>query len=343
MTDELKFMLSSVSDGCIVIDKDFNITYFNPTAEEITGWKSKKAIGQKCYDLFKELKDVFFQKDRGFNEKIKSLNGEELKIGLDRNVRRILFFKTKSFKNSAYIIFNDISKSKYFDELRKDFMDSMSHELRTPISTIRAYLATLGHPKADFDKKARGEFISIMDGEAEKLSQIVNTILEASRITKDGLSVIPELLNLSRLVEDCAKETPITEKHRITVDADKNIAVLADRDQLVYAFTHLINNAVKFSPEGGEIKITINNSNEEYIVVCVEDEGIGIDFDYQERVFEAFFKVDIGTTKKIYGVGLGLYIIKKITEAHGGHLWFDSTLGKGTKFFLSIPKIVDEK
>lgn len=342
MTDELKFLFSSVSDGCIVIDTTFNITHFNVAAEDITGWKSKKAVGQKCYELFKEFKEFFFGDNNGFRKKIEYINGKELKITLQRNVRRILFFKTKCFKDCAFIIFNDISKSKDFDALRKDFMDSMSHELRTPISTIKTYLATLAHPKATFDKMAQKEFINIMDSEADKLSKIVNTILEASRITKDGLSVIPKALNLSRLVECCSKETPITEKHRIKVKAGKNITVLGDRDQLIYAISHLINNAIKFSPDGGEIKISVENSDEESVVVCVEDEGIGIDFEYKERVFEAFFKVDIGTTKKIYGVGLGLYIIKKITEAHGGCLWFDSTLGKGSKFFISIPKFVDE-
>ena len=341
MTDELEFVLSSISDGCIVIDKNLNIVFFNNSAIEITGWNLGFVLNKRIDSIFCELKEFFGGEEQTFYEKIKSLDGKELNMELNA-IRRFLYFKTKCFDDFGYIVFNDISKSKEFDELRKDFMDSMSHELRTPISTIKAYLATLGHPKANFDKKALGEFVSIMDGEATKLSKIVETILEASKIARNGLSVVPELLNLTHIVEDALKDIIIGENYTLHVDCGNNIAILGDREQLVYSVAHLVRNAIKFSPDGGNIKITVDDSRKDNVVLCVEDEGIGIAFDYQERVFEAFFKVDIGTTKKIYGIGMGLYIVKKIVEAHGGVLWFDSVLGKGARFFMSLPKFVDE-
>ncbi len=347
MTEIMDFITSSMGDGCFAVDGNFVITFFSEPAESISGWSCDDAVGKKCYEVFRELEPYCDAADTDFETGISKISRLELEVEFLYNVKRIVCFKARSFIENgqpcAYFIFNDISKSKEFDQLRKDFMDSMSHELRTPISTIKAYIGTLSHPKACFDKKTIDEFLSIMDGEATKLSKIVDMILEASRITRNGLSLASEFVEVDELVDVSVRSADVSDKYMLSVSGAKNVTVFGDREQLLYVFKHLISNAVKFSPNGGAIEINIDDSLDETVLVSIKDEGMGIPFDQHKRIFEAFFKIDIGTTKKIYSVGMGLFIIKKIIEAHGGCLWFESVLDEGSIFFFSLPKWADAK
>lgn len=347
MIDEIKFISSAITDGVILIDSSYSVLFCSEPGAGMIGISASAAVKSKLYELFPELKCYLHleeeQSEQLFEETISSLDGRELPVSLLAGIKRLFHFGAHTFRDDeklvGYIVFSNLSKSREFDELRKDFMDSMSHELRTPISTIKTYTATLSHPKAAFDRKTQLEFLSIIDSEANKLSRIVDSIFEASRMARHRLTLKYEPVNIQSVVEEAMEAIYIPSTHRIVITSEQNQDIYADREQLLYAFIHILNNAIKFSPDGGEVHVDITEKGQkDCILICIEDHGIGIPFDLQDKIFEAFFKVDIGTTKKMYSVGMGLFIIKKIIEAHGGCLWVESVLNRGSKFFFLLPK-----
>lgn len=349
-----RFVASSMSDGCFTLDETFSIRFFNESAEEITGWKRENVLGKKCFEIFQGFTGGKPLCSAGSCPVCKALqNGSserfsyDLKVPLRDNVMKTLRFKSEIFRDSltekpfVTAVFQDCTKAREFEALRQDFMDSMSHEFRTPLSTIKAYTATLRHPKADFGREVRDSFLGIIDAEASKLSGIVDTILDASRISRNRLELHVAIIKIKHFIGEAIENIDISDRHRIYLTGNEASQVFGDAAQLRYVLEHLLKNAVKFSPDGGDIRICVEDGGKDMVIVSIEDEGIGIPFDQQKRVFENFFKIDVGTTKKIYSVGMGLFIVKKIIEAHGGIIWVESVPGRGAKFMFSLPRAHD--
>ncbi|MDQ7823239.1 MAG: ATP-binding protein [Candidatus Eremiobacteraeota bacterium] len=341
---------ASISDGYLLLDHDLKIVHFNEAAEEITGWKKEHVLNKPCYEVFQGLShegkcscsvehcDVLRCYRTGSHP-----GDYELIVPLRDGVTKCLHFfphiHMEGGERRTLLIFRDLTRSREFELLRQDFMDSMSHELRTPITTIKAYVATMRHPKAQFDKESMDSFLEIIDNEANRLSRIIDNILEGAKISKNRLELNTKIVKLAPLLEETLKKiTILTPRHIIERNFNAEPMTFADPVQIGYVLNHLLTNAVKFSPDGGRIVINLEDDQKDVVAVSVEDEGIGIPFTQQKKIFETFHKIDVGTTKKIYSVGMGLYIVKKIVEAHGGIIWVESTPGKGSKFTFTLPR-----
>jgi len=343
-------ILLSITDGVFTLDQDCNITSFNESAQEITGWRPEDVLKRKCYEVFKGQDhegrllcseaqcDVL--KCLRFGGLVPSEYVMDIAIrdGVSKCLKLFPSFQSDGDRTVATIVFRDISKMREYEILRQDFMDSMTHELRTPITTIKAYVATMRHPKAHFEKEAIDSFLTIINGESDRLSRIVDNILEASRIThRIDLNTRAMTLDMviNEAVEAVKKTTTI---HTFDLTFKSHPKVYADSKQMKYVFTHLLTNAVRFSPDGGVVTLLLEEDKKDVVALSIEDHGIGIPFNQQKKIFETFHRIDVGTTKKIYSVGMGLYIVKRIIEAHGGIIWVESIPGKGSKFTFTLPR-----
>jgi PAS domain S-box-containing protein len=352
--ERFELLLRCTTDGIFTLDEELRIMDFNPAAEEITGWRAEEVLRRVCYEIFQgcdERGNIICNKERcTLLRKSDSEEGPreyEMSVRLKDGVVKHLRFQPLVIEGKSKLItmmlFRDISKMREFEMLRQDFMDSMSHELRTPITTIKAYIATMRHPKANFDKETLDGFLQIINQESDRLSKIIDNILEAAKISAKRLELELRPLELRPLFHEAVRTVKeSSDIHAFEMEITSNPWVIADIKQMRYVLNHLLHNAIRFSPEGGRISIFLEEDHKDVVAVSVQDEGIGIPFNQQKKIFETFHRIDVGTTKKIYSVGMGLFIVKKIVEAHGGIIWVESSPGKGSKFTFTLPRAHEE-
>ncbi len=224
------------------------------------------------------------------------------------------------------------------DRLRSQFISSVSHELRTPLTLIKGYSTSLLRQNVSWDEETQQEFLQIIDEKTDELRDLIDKLLQSAKLEAGALKLekepvlIPQLTQ--KIVEDIASRA---KKHKLTIEFAPSFPVIeADIRCMEQVLRNLVENAIKYSPEGGEI-IIAGDIKEDEILISVSDNGIGIPPEHRDRVFERFYRVDSPLTRGASGSGLGLSITKGHIEAHDGKIWLESTLGKGSKFCFSLP------
>jgi PAS domain S-box-containing protein len=352
-------ILGSVSDGVMSLDENCRITSFNKAAENITGLSRKIVLNKTCAEVFAGKDASHQDTDRCIDEEciLRLAEDEkhypvrsEFKFKTSDDKEKIIEFVTSpgnkqaSGQKSYVVVFRDISKIKEIEELRASFIDTVSHELRTPLTSIKCYISTILHPKASFDQTETLKFLNIINEETDKLNRMITDLLEASKLHNDALTIHPEAFELNLFINkqvDDKKE--LTSIHNFIVDLESSPVVYADQGQVEFVFKHLLENAVKFSPEGGRIRVSTRISSDDSVVIIIEDEGIGVPDEQKSKIFDMFHRVDTRSTRRIYGPGLGLFLAKKIIEAHGRNIWVESGLQGGSRFVFSLPVFKKEK
>lgn len=355
----MEMLLSTISDGVISMDFNGVITSFNKSAERITGYTKKEAIGKICNSIFigvhpsESPKTRIFCANKGCLLKIALETGQfpvqtEHIVITPEGVKKILEFTTtieKSGKNGevAFVsIIRDVSQIKELENLRSDFIATISHELRTPLTSIKGYVSTLLHPRGHFGTEEVREFLGIINEETDHLNRMINDLLEASRLSKDTLIIKPKSFKVNNIIFELIKRYRVaTSKHTFVTEIDGTPVIYGDSNQVGFVISHLFENAIKFSPRGGQIRVSLVSQKKE-VMIMIEDQGVGIPSEHREKVFELFHRVDTRTTRKFYGPGLGLFISKRIIEAHGGKIWVESGLLGGSKFVFTLPMFLGE-
>ncbi|NIP25546.1 MAG: HAMP domain-containing protein [Phycisphaerae bacterium] len=227
------------------------------------------------------------------------------------------------------------------DRVRTDFVANVSHELKTPLTLIKGYIETL-EDKAIKDTEKAGKFISIIKDHTNRLSNIIDDLLSLSELELSRDSIEKSEFDLQNLMDDIALGFGhvLTARHqKLTIESQgQDFKIEADRDKIEQVFVNLIDNAIKYTEDGGQIRICLVQQNGE-LFVTVEDNGIGIQEEHLDRVFERFYRVDKGRSRQLGGTGLGLGIAKHIVLAHKGEIRIESDTGKGTKVFVTLPKV----
>lgn len=236
------------------------------------------------------------------------------------------------------IVMHDISEIIRLEQIRKDFVANVSHELRTPITSIKGFSETL-LDGAFKDEKMLISFLDIIYQESNRLQMLIQDLLELSKIEQHGFSVsiVPTSLQevLIRAVELTSPR--LDEKNmQFDVDIVRDVMVMGDFNRLIQIFTNLVANAITYSPENTTITLRIKE-NDEFGIIEVEDQGMGIEKNEIARIFERFYRVDKARNRNSGGTGLGLAIVKHLIEAHHGKINVESTVGKGTCMKVSIP------
>jgi len=239
----------------------------------------------------------------------------------------------------AVLVLHDISELRRLERVRRDFVANVSHELRTPLTAIQGFAETLLGGAID-DQENRGRFLEIIRDHARRLARLTDDLLKLSEIEADRMELEFRPVGVAELIDDCAETTRlrVEERHHILqVDYPDGLPpVRGDRNRLAEVLLNLLDNAVQYTPPGGQVTVRAR-AVEGAVQITVSDNGIGIPQADQERIFERFYRVDVARSREVGGTGLGLSIAKHIVEAHGGQLWVESTVGQGSDFHFSIP------
>jgi two-component system phosphate regulon sensor histidine kinase PhoR len=238
------------------------------------------------------------------------------------------------------LVFHDISDLRRLENIRKDFVANVSHELRTPVATIRGYAETLLDGALD-DKENAKEFLRIIHADSERLSLLINDLLDLSRLESGKIIMDFKPSHLRSLVDQVLiRLNVLAQEKRITISnqiPENSPSVLADQASISQVFFNLIENAIKYNNPEGKIVI-LAQDKENHVEIRIEDTGIGIPPDEIPRVFERFYRVDKAHSRQLGGTGLGLSIVKHIIKLHEGEIFAQSRLGEGSTFVLTLPK-----
>ena len=352
--DRLDAIFRSSSDAIYVVDSQLRILAFNPAAERLTGWRAAEAIGAPCSEVFQcnHCAESRTQTScspacpmRRVLSSRESLPYQELTIITrdDQTKDLAASFSYIPASNDTgpcgVAIVRDISQIKEVDRLKSEFVSMVSHDLRTPLAVIKGYAATLLNPLLSLDREREKRFIKGINDASDRLTRLIDNLLSVSRLESGRFKLNPQVFDLNEVVMRVAASFRSSSgKHQISVRVPSDgLRIRADRDQMEQVLTNLVSNAVKYSPEGGEITIAGRAFDGE-VEVVVSDQGIGIPRSQFSRVFERYYRGDAAVARRVSGTGLGLYICKSIVEAHGGRIWVESEPGQGSVFHFSVPR-----
>jgi PAS domain S-box-containing protein len=232
----------------------------------------------------------------------------------------------------------DITRFREAEELKSTFISVISHELKTPVALIKGYVGTLRREDANWDKEIVKDSLAVIEEEADRLTGLIENLLDASRLQAGGLSLNLSEVALNALAERIAKKFQTqTTIHRIVVDFPDNYPMVnGDESRLEQVLSNLVSNGIKYASQGGEIRIS-GQARPGQVIVCVSDEGPGVAPEDIPHIFDRFYRSSNAkrTTK---GAGLGLYLARAVIEAHGGRIWVDPRPGNGARICFSIPR-----
>ena len=237
-------------------------------------------------------------------------------------------------------VFVDVTDLRRLESLRRDFVANVSHELRTPVTAVRSAAETLRSALLE-DPARAGRFVDIIDRNAQRLHALIEDLLELSRLESNQFKLKKEnvdILATARLVASLFRERAETKKVKLVVKSERSpLTLRTDQRGLEQVLTNLVDNAIKYCPEGSAITIAASEDSGS-VHVAVSDDGPGIDRKHLPRLFERFYRVDAGRSRDVGGTGLGLSIVKHLAEAMGGEVAVESIVGSGSKFVLTLPR-----
>jgi two-component system phosphate regulon sensor histidine kinase PhoR len=326
-------------EGVIVTDETEKIILMNPSLRRLFLLDSNPE-GKKPLEVIRNtavedmVERIIEGKQQLATEEI-TVNAPEEKV---LKVNGVPIMRNNRLEG-AILVFHDITELRHLEKVRQDFVANVSHELRTPISSIKGYAETLLEGALE-DKDNAKEFISIIYQDSNRLASLINDLLDLSKIESgkmkmnfvplDPVSVIKRAVTV---IENQAKAKSISIKLDIPVDMPK---IKADETRFSQVMINLLDNAIKYSSEGGLVTISAK-VNDTALQIDISDTGIGISEKDLSRIFERFYRVDKARSRELGGTGLGLSIVKHIVSAHGGQVWVKSELGKGSTFSFTIP------
>ena len=322
--------LAFTAEGVCMVDSDGVVQLWNPAAETITGIAEGEVVGRRLVAVVPSWSRVDAQSDEA---------NPTISVPLDVHGRELwLSVATARFPGGAVYAFRDLTQERALERMRSDFVSTVSHELRTPLAAIYGSAMTLRRP--DLAGPGRGdELLDVIANESERLARTINDVLWASRLDSGQLQVSIESCDPARLVEGVvsAARTHLPANLALEIDVPDGLPrVAADPDKVRQVLTNLVENAVKYSPDGGAIQVGVD-AGERHVRFAVRDEGLGIPAAERERIFEKFYRLDPNLTRGVGGTGLGLYICRELVARMGGRITVDSSEGGGSTFTVELP------
>jgi PAS domain S-box-containing protein len=329
-------VLSYVGDGVFLVDRAGIVRLWNPMAEAITRLAADAVIGRSAVDAIPGWKQI--------EERVRIAPAHEpaaaeaLPLETHRGERWISISGVEFFGGTVYA-FRDITDEHRLEELQAEFVATASHELRTPLAAVYGAAQTLRRHDFALDEAGRERFISMIVDESERLGRIVNQILLANQLDVGRLELLTEAFDAPDLLERVAEAARTHIPPHITLDVvvgEHVSPVAADKDRVRQILVNLVDNAIKYSPDGGRIEVGVQEV-EGLALFHVADEGMGIPQEERPRIFEKFYRLDPDMTRGIGGTGLGLYICSELVERMGGRIWVESREKNGSAFYFELP------
>ena len=351
-------ILEAVADGVLVTNSSNTISFVNPSAEKILSLKSVQIEGRSLENfagLFGKSSQTWMQTVREWSENSTSNSGETYaeQISLDNGRVALVHLAPVVWQNEflgTVSIFRDITHEVEVDRLKSEFVATVSHELRTPMTSIRGYVDILLMGAAGTLTEGQLHFLEIVKNNTERLNILVNDLLDISRIETGRVTLSPQPLDLREIAEEVVAEVLRRSQEEnkamaIVVDADLNLPMaLVDPDRIHQIIGNLVDNAYNYTPKDGHITISIHSRNGD-VQVDVQDSGVGVPLEDQDRVFERFFRGEDPLVLATPGTGLGLSIVAQLIEMHHGKIWMTSSgiPGGGSTFSFTVPAEKNEE
>jgi two-component system phosphate regulon sensor histidine kinase PhoR len=345
--DYLQTILKSMTEGVLVVDGRSRILMANDALRDLLSLSADVADKMPLELIRNAELEAAIQKavhegeSSGFELDVPASGGKTLEV----NVVGILpsskwIGKESEEGRGAVAVFHDITRLKELEKIRQDFVANVSHELRTPLTTIKGYAETL--LEGALKEEVAAQFVQVIKRHSDRLEKIVEDLLILSKIESKEFQLRMESLSISDLIGDVLDflKEPLN-KRKISVSVGEippTLLVYGDRQYLEQVLINILDNAIKYGRDRGNIKISVNENPDGEIQVSVEDDGTGIPKEDLPRIFERFYRVDKGRSKELGGTGLGLSIVKHIVQAHGGSVWAESEITKGSRFHFTLPK-----
>lgn len=333
-------ILNSMTDGVIAVNRQGEVVFINRVLEENLGVKQEDCYGQNILGVIRNYEIEEICKKTSESQKplirdVKLINPEPKYY----RIQATPLVGDDDTHGGVLVLLHDITERKQLEDMRTEFVTNISHELRTPLTSIKGFLETLLSGALNEPETAQ-RFLDIMYKETERLTNLVNELFHLSKIEERRVVHRWQKIQLNEIIKTVttmfmaqAKEKNIELKVDINSDL---LPVFGDSDMLTQVLINLVDNAMKYSPSDGEVHIqSINEGNEVRIVV--RDTGIGIPSESLPRVFERFYRVEQARARELGGIGVGLAIVKHIIQAHGGQIFAESEVGKGSVFSFTLP------
>lgn len=346
-------VVRNLTNGIIVIDIKERVRVFNRKIQELLNIDNKDILGkefEKCKfnkefaEFIKKLQLRTYNGEKIIDEEFEYKLNEELFMPLGISATRLV--NEESVSGIIFVIRDrreskELEQLKRVDKLKDEFLSMVSHELRTPLTSIKAYTETLTYMVGEGDTESELEFLNIITEESERLTRLINDVLDLSKIEAGKMNFFMEEENIVEIVKKSIKNMKgFAESKSITIKeniSEESISVYIDKDRTMQVLANLINNAVKFTPENGNIEVGVDRKDEKFAIVSVKDNGIGIKPEEHKNIFEKFKQSEDIMVRTVGGTGLGLSISKNIVEHFGGKIWVESEYGNGAKFLFTIP------
>ncbi|MCC6483746.1 MAG: PAS domain S-box protein [Armatimonadetes bacterium] len=344
--EELEQIIESVYAGLIMVSANGRITQINQSAKHMLGLEKSELAKESFENAIKidSIKEMLLTslkegQDTAGEIDLPGPPGEEPRVFQAQST------PVRSEDGStigAVAIFNDITEIRGVERMKTAFVSTVSHELRTPLTSIKGFVSTLlADTEGYYDQATTREFLEIIDQECDRLTRLISDLLNVSRIEAGrALDLNPKPVELPSLVEKVVNaQRSYAHNHELVMAGIEGLpTIVADEDKVDQILTNLTNNAIKYSPDGGTVTIR-GQQLDGMVQIGVEDQGIGIPKEHMAKVFDRFHRVDTRDTREIYGTGIGLFLVKHLVEAHGGQIWIESEVGKGSKFIFTLPLV----
>jgi PAS domain S-box-containing protein len=326
-------ILGNVADGIVAVDREGHVVLWNAAAEQITGVAASEALGRAPADVLQRSLEPDETSEEGRGLIQLQRGGEEIWLSVSEAVMR----DPAGAVAGRIYAFRDVSGDRLVEQLKSGFVSTVSHELRAPLTSIYGFAETLLREDVAFGAEERRTFLGYIASEAQRLTGIVDALLSVARLEAGDLQVQLTPTDLRDVVTDVVSsaQREVVNGRRFVIDVpEEPLDASADREKVRQILANLVDNAIKFSPQGATVTVAARKT-EDAVQVRVVDEGAGVRAGEQERIFRKFYRADAAPT--VGGTGLGLFIARGLASAMGGRLWMDPETERGASFVFELP------
>ena len=348
----LDSVLSHMSDGVLATDRRGNVTIVNNMALQLLGVEhDDELIGKSIIDVLDIRHDYTVRQLVNSEQKEMILDMSNSGSNLILNAYFSPIQRESGFVSGLVCVLHDVTSQQKEEQERKEFVSNVSHELRTPLTSVKSYVEALSDG-AWQDKEIAPQFLKVVQDETERMIRMINDLLSLSRMDAGTTKLNLEYVNINELFnyilnrfDMIIKKGEDPKKKKYTIErffTKKDLWVEIDTDKFTQVIDNIMNNAIKYSPDGGVITARLLETHN-HVIMSISDQGLGIPRKDLSHIFDRFFRVDKARSRKQGGTGLGLAISKEVVNMLGGQIWVDSVEGKGSTFYISLPYVPYEE
>ncbi|MBF7121719.1 cell wall metabolism sensor histidine kinase WalK [Pediococcus pentosaceus] len=339
----LDSVLGYMTDGVLATDRRGRITIVNEMATDFLNLENDQIVGKSILDIL-DLRGTFTLRDLLENQEQVVLDLSDDDQDLILHASFALIQRESGFISGLVCVLHDVTEQQKIDQDRKRFVSNVSHELRTPLTSMKSYIEALVEG-AWKDPEVAPNFLKVTQEETDRMMRMINDLLNLSRMDLGAARLEREYVNLNELFNHILDRFDMILKNSDKPDKNysikrdftrRDIWVEVDTDKIQQVLDNIMNNAIKYSPDGGIITCRLLETHN-HVIMSITDQGLGIPKDSISHIFDRFYRVDKARSRAQGGTGLGLAISKEVIQLHGGRIWVESREGEGSTFYISLP------